>query len=94
MSNEYLWRWRYTEVPGVEHDELLLPDKHSGVPDMGELTIVTWDNLDELQDVKELIEKWETIASQKDPANLDTYNARCETYALCAEKMRKVIEDE
>jgi len=45
MSEPYLWRWRYDdEVPGIEHDELLLPDKHAGVPDMGTMTIVTWEN--------------------------------------------------
>jgi len=94
MSNEYLWRWRYDDESPVVHDELLLPDETGGIPDMGELTIVTWDNPDELQDIKELIEEWETIASQKDPSHFDTYNARCETYALCAKKMREVIENE
>lgn len=48
----------------------------------------TRDALDELRD------EWRTYASQYGTHQKETFNARCETYANCADELEEVLQDD
>lgn len=45
-------------------------------------------------ELRELIEAWEEIASQKSMMQKDTFNSRCGVYAKCADELEELIDDE
>jgi hypothetical protein len=40
-----------------------------------------------------LVETWRANASQSSMMQSDSFNARCETYAKCADELEEVLEE-